>query len=97
MHRKFLQTCFITLICTFITTGIFASKAGNLELNSELVAAMRAYRVPVVGYAIIQNYTIVALKTISIDPGKRHSHLITAISNNGTFAGIKDSNFSKGF
>ncbi len=53
---------------TLFFTNCFASNFENAEINHELTVAMTAYRVPVVGYAIIKNYKIVAVKTISIDP-----------------------------
>ena len=49
-------------------TNCVAGKNDTSAINQELLVAMTAYRVPVVGYAIIKDYKIVAAKTLSIDP-----------------------------
>lgn len=41
--------------------------------DQQLLTAMKAYQVPVVGYAIIDNYRIVRVKTLSIDPAIKTS------------------------
>lgn len=38
------------------------------DIDTQLKIAMKAYQVPVVGYAIIDNYTITSAQTISINP-----------------------------
>lgn len=48
-------------------TNCFATN-NNRDIDHELIVAMTTYRVPVVGYAIIKNYKIIAVKTLSIDP-----------------------------
>jgi len=56
----------------FVIWGILFSSqcfAGQSnDLDEKLLSAMNAYRVPVVGYAIIQNYKIVSAETLSVDP-----------------------------
>lgn len=49
-------------------TNCIAGKNDTSVINRELLVAMTAYRVPVVGYAIIKDYKIIAAKTLSIDP-----------------------------
>lgn len=44
------------------------AEADNKNLNSKLLLAMKMYKVPVVGYAIIKQYKIIAVNTLSIDP-----------------------------
>lgn len=45
----------------------FASLPAS-KIEQQLLKAMKTYHVPVVGYAVIQNYKIVAYNTLSIDP-----------------------------
>lgn len=40
----------------------------SMDLESNLIAAMKAYHVPVIGYAIIENGKIVEANTLSINP-----------------------------
>ncbi len=65
MLKKINKIFLIVGMVTLFFTNCFAEKN---DINLELIAAMKAYRVPVVGYAIIKNYKIVAVKTLSIDP-----------------------------
>ena len=60
---------FLTVIGMTIAffTNSFANN-DNRDIDHELIVAMKTYGVPVVGYAIIKNYKIVAVKTLSIDP-----------------------------
>ncbi len=60
---------FLTVIGMTIAffTNSFATH-NNRDIDHELIVAMKTYGVPVVGYAIIKNYKIVAVKTLSIDP-----------------------------
>jgi CubicO group peptidase (beta-lactamase class C family) len=68
MQQSKLLTFF--LIYT-IFTSCFAYKNDNSDINHELIIAMKTYHVPVVGYAIIKDYKIIAAKTLSIDPALR--------------------------
>jgi CubicO group peptidase (beta-lactamase class C family) len=68
MQSKFLKNFLIVGMIAVFFTNCFASKNNNSDINRELIAVMKAHRVPVVGYAIIKNYKIVAVKTLSIDP-----------------------------
>ena len=67
MRNKLLKTVFVIGILTVFFTNCFAIQ-NNLDINQELLVAMKAYHVPVVGYAIIKNYKIVSADTLSIDP-----------------------------
>ncbi|WP_051555185.1 serine hydrolase domain-containing protein [Legionella fairfieldensis] len=60
-------------IVKFIVVILFSSSAlaspyGINELNQKLRVAMKLHKVPVVGYAVIQNYKIIISQTLSIDP-----------------------------
>lgn len=68
MHRKFAKIFLIIGTNTLLFVNCFASKNNHSDINQGLIAAMQAYRVPVVGYVIIKNYKIIAVKTLSIDP-----------------------------
>lgn len=50
------------------TASNYAEINGHSNLDLELINAMRAYHVPVVGYAIIENNKIISSNTLSIDP-----------------------------
>ncbi|WP_108652247.1 serine hydrolase domain-containing protein [Dongshaea marina] len=52
---------------TFLTMFFIGTCHGE-TLNSFLINAMKAYRVPVVGYAIIDDGRIIDAQTVSIDP-----------------------------
>ena len=58
----------VIFILLGLMTNCLASKNNNPDINPELIIAMKAYHVPVVGYAIIKNYKVVSSKTLSIDP-----------------------------
>lgn len=63
--------CFKIMLLVGILIAIFTdcfAYQDKLEINQELLILMKAYRVPVVGYAIIKNYKIVSAATLSIDP-----------------------------
>lgn len=45
----------------------FSITSYAIDITKPLLSAMKAYKVPIVGYAIINNYKIVSAKTISID------------------------------
>lgn len=68
MVTNMLKHCtkLIHLYCLIFISSCLAFDQNNIE--EELLKAMKAYNVPVVGYAIIDNYKVVAAKTISIDP-----------------------------
>lgn len=59
---------FAAILITFVMYGVHANTVDNY-----LLKAMHAYKVPVVGYAIIENNRIVYAKTLSIDPTIRVS------------------------
>lgn len=59
------------LIGFFMYSSSFAATDANI--NAYLMTAMREYKVPVVGYAIIDNYKIVEASTLSIDPNLKVS------------------------
>ena len=56
----------ILLFMVLITDHCFAYQ-NNSDLSQELLIVMKAYHVPVVGYAVIKNYKIVSSQTLSID------------------------------
>ncbi len=66
MRNKLLKTVFVIGVLIVFFTNCFADQ-NNLDINQELLVAMKAYHVPVVGYAIIKNYKIVSSDTLSID------------------------------
>jgi CubicO group peptidase (beta-lactamase class C family) len=69
MQKDKLLKFFLTIgLSTVFFTNCFASNFDESEINHELTVAMTTYRVPVVGYAIIKNYKIVVVNTLSIDP-----------------------------
>ena len=77
-QSKFIKF-FLTIEMSIVfLTNCFAGKNDNADINHELIIAMTTYRVPIVGYAIIKDYKIVAVKTLSIDPKLR-------VSNNSLF------------
>lgn len=53
------------LILSILIT--FCSYTYASSINKEAIQAMKAYKVPVVGYAIIDNYKVIKVDTISID------------------------------
>lgn len=57
----------IILFSAFVMcfTNCFATNNHNIDINSELLIAMKAYHVPVVGYAIIENNKIISADTLS--------------------------------
>lgn len=57
----------VILILISLCTPCFADGT-NSDIGPELLAAMKAYKIPVAGYAIIKNRRIVAAETVSIDP-----------------------------
>lgn len=78
MQKSKLVTFFLTIGISVCFTNCFADKNNNVDIDQELIVAMTTYRVPVVGYAIIKNYKIVAVNTLSIDPKLQ-------VSNNSLF------------
>jgi CubicO group peptidase (beta-lactamase class C family) len=79
MQQSKLLKFFLTIgVSIVFFTNCFAGKNYSPDINHELIVAMTTYRVPVVGYAIIKDYKIVAVKTLSIDPKLR-------VSNNSLF------------
>lgn len=62
-----LFTCFFAFMPWFYT-AIFAGVRENSFIDRALLGVMKAYQVPVVGYAIIDHNKIVVAKTLSIDP-----------------------------
>src|SRR5438128_813031 len=56
---------FIACFILFMTNLCFSA---NTDIDSSLIAVMKAWHVPVVGYAIIKNGKILRINTISIDP-----------------------------
>ncbi|HSW69140.1 MAG TPA: serine hydrolase domain-containing protein [Gammaproteobacteria bacterium] len=60
---KFIAVIGITVV---FFTSVFAND-DNRDIDHDLIIAMKTYRVPVAGYAIIKNYKIIAVKTLSID------------------------------
>lgn len=66
-QNKFLMLLIKIGISILFFNNCFASDY-NQNIDHELILAMKTYRVPVVGYAIIKNYKIIAVKTLSIDP-----------------------------
>lgn len=67
MLLKLLNVVGIVILAITTSTKVFAEGSPGSDINTELLAAMQAYHVPVVGYAIIDNYKIVAADTLSID------------------------------
>lgn len=66
MKNIFLKIVFIIgIIFSFCTDNLALNN--NADINQELLIAMKAYHVPVVGYAIIKNYKIDSSATLSID------------------------------
>ena len=57
------------LVFIFIfSTDCFSDKENSQNIDTELIVAMEAYQVPVVGYAIIKNHQIALSNTLSINP-----------------------------
>lgn len=67
MNKFNVKITLIIVICTALFNCCFANQAKS-DVNQELLNLMKAYRVPVVGYAIIKNYKIISAETLSIDP-----------------------------
>lgn len=64
LARNFLISFSAFIVCF---TNCFATGNRSIDINSELLIAMKAYHVPVVGYAIIENNKIISVKTLSND------------------------------
>ena len=77
MKKIFFKITIIALMLPAFLTDCFADQR-NFDINQKLLIAMKAYRVPVVGYAIIENYKVTSSETLSIDPGLK-------VSNNSLF------------
>lgn len=59
----------IASFCAFIMcfTNCFATNNRSIDIDSELLIAMKTYHVPVVGYAIIENNKIISANTLAND------------------------------
>jgi len=56
-----------TIFCGVLSIYMQYGFAGSSDIRSELIVAMKAYHIPVVGYAIIDHYKIISFNTLSID------------------------------
>ena len=72
MRNKFFKVSVVVWMLIALSTSCLANQS-NSNLNQELLIVMKAYRVPVVGYAIIKNYKIISAETLSIDPSLKVS------------------------
>lgn len=70
--KVFLKKMLVVWMFIALFTDCLASQSHS-DVNQELLIAMEAYRVPVVGYAIIQNYKIISAETLSIAPNLKVS------------------------
>jgi CubicO group peptidase (beta-lactamase class C family) len=68
MRNNLLKVFFLIVIIGILPINCFADKSDSQDINAQLLTAMKAYHVPVVGYAIIKDYQIVSSDTLSIDP-----------------------------
>lgn len=68
MQSKSLRSI-ISVICASLGlfANCFAANNHTTDINSVLLTVMKAYHVPVVGYAIIDNYQIISANTLSND------------------------------
>ena len=68
MFNKIIKPIIIAiLVICIIDVNCFAATRREIDIDSFLIKAMKAFHVPVVGYAIINDNKIVSAKTISID------------------------------
>lgn len=67
--RRMLLGSAISLVCIISVTFAY----NNTNIKQQALTAMKAYNVPVVGYAIIKNHRVVEAQTLSIDPKIRVS------------------------
>lgn len=66
MHNKITRSIFSAgIFCTFISVCFATPK--DVDIKNDILVAMKAYKIPIVGYAIIKNYKIIASDTLSID------------------------------
>jgi CubicO group peptidase (beta-lactamase class C family) len=77
MHNKLIKTIFLAGIYFTFLSFCFAGPR-HADITNDILVAMKAYNIPVVGYAIIKNNQIVASETLSI-----HSSL--KVSKNSLF------------
>jgi CubicO group peptidase (beta-lactamase class C family) len=73
MQNKLLKFFLFMGMVGLLPPHCFADKNKVQDINATLMMAMEAYHVPVVGYAIIKNYQIIASHTLSIDPNLKVS------------------------
>lgn len=68
MQNKLLKFFLFMGVMGLLPLPCFAGKNEVQDINAQLITAMETYHVPVVGYAIIKDYQIIASHTLSIDP-----------------------------
>lgn len=64
--------CLVSTALVIFLVNCYAMPNNNKDINAYLIDAMKAYNVPVVGYAIIDHNKVILAETLSIDP---HIHV----------------------